>query len=86
MVQKMAAKLTSKSPTDNSPRLVLPRTLCAVLTVLIDELEPGDHRAVYLRTARSTIERVYKIDRVNEVELAQDLAEEDGEEVTDASP
>lgn len=67
---------------DDRRRLV-PEALVQVLTILIDEIEPGpnDHRA-RLRSIRSALCRAFRIaDPVgpaNPSAVAQGLAEEDG--------
>lgn len=63
-----------------SPRnLLLPRTLCAVIVVLLNELDdtPSPVR-VELRCALAAIKRAYRLGQwVSDVELAWEHADED---------
>ena len=60
------------------------KALWTVLSDLIDFLpDAPSERRVRLRTCRAALERAYpEYLSVNEVELAQYLAEEDGDEIT----
>ena len=70
---------------DNRRRLV-PLAVCAALRALIGDepMDPSARRAE-LRSLLYRLQRLYGIETtVNESELAQALAEEDGEPVDDA--
>jgi len=70
----------------DSPRLAIPLALISVIDTLVDELGSlPDYRRAELRRIQGAIRTMYKIPKpkVDEVELAQYLAEEDGEAVQD---
>jgi len=70
---------------DNRRRLV-PLALCSALRALIGDepMDPSARRAE-LRTLLYRLQRLYNIPTtVNESELAQELAEQDGEAIEDA--
>lgn len=69
-------------------RRFIPQALLQVLSALIDEIEdgPSDRRA-RLRTLRSDLCRIYRLEdpgsRASDVDVAQALAELDGEDIED---
>ena len=70
----------------DSPRLLLPLAVAAALRALIadEPMDPSARRAE-LRSLLYRLQRVYRLPaEVNEVELAQQLAEEDGIPIEDA--
>lgn len=67
---------------DDRRRLV-PQAMVSVLTVLLDELdEAPSHQRVELLSLRARLCRMYDIpvpsDLASDIDVAQDLAEEDG--------
>jgi len=61
MANEVKPRPTIRVPHD-SPRLVLPRTLLAVVHVLLDELDDlPDARRVELRTAANLIARAFRL-------------------------
>jgi len=72
----------------DSPRLAFPQAVVAALTTLVDELPSlPDYRRTELKTMVRKLCIMYRLPNpygiANEVEVAQLLAEEDGDEVTD---
>jgi hypothetical protein len=65
---------------DDSPRLVVPRALAAVLQALIEDERVAGYPIAELQRLRRQLMLVYRLKDpvLNEVELAQTLAEEDG--------
>jgi len=69
----LTAKHVTFSALDDSPRLVLPRTLVLVLSHLLDELGEHDHRRCHLMTARDAVSRAYRLKRNSEPLTLQEI-------------
>jgi len=82
MLPKVGASSGSESP-----RVAIPLAICQVIDTLVDELgNLPDYRRAELRRIQSLIRTMYqlKVPKLDEIQLAQELAEEDGEAISDA--
>jgi len=69
----------------DSLRLAIPKALLVLLASAEEQipLEAPSAKRIQLRDARALLYRAYPALQLNEVELAQQLAEEDGEPLED---
>jgi len=69
----------------DSLRLAIPKALLALLADAEERLplEAPSSKRIALRDARALLYRAFPTLQINEVELAQQLAEEDGEPIED---
>jgi len=70
-----------------SPRSALPAAICSVIDALVGDLpDLPDYRRAELRRIQSRLRVMYALPqpKLDEIELAQHMAEEDGEAIEDA--
>jgi len=81
-IQKTGGKRPTVHLQSGSPRSALPHAVRSAILALLEELpDMPDARRIELRNALASLARAFPYLKLDEVQLAQELAEEDGDEV-----